>query len=202
MTATPTDKERYRNNSVTMIPAARTAVDAPSDRSLRCPYYCEENVWRLAYRKSRRRQCRDGPGHGSSSSGDDITTSSCWYVVFISNPTGCVPMFQQLAESTCAGLNDHMKSRPVFWDYHVILIERRTTAASVAEGNDTNNNGIHSPSLSPPPSSYVWDIDSLLPCPCPIAEYLETSFRNYTNWPSKYAPFFRYVFRFMVFWFL
>jgi hypothetical protein len=32
-------------------PAAISALSARDDESLRVPFYCEENVWRLLYRK-------------------------------------------------------------------------------------------------------------------------------------------------------
>ncbi len=60
--------------------AAKSALQATSDESLRVPCYCEENVWRLAYRKSRLQR-----------------SGEAYYVAFVSNPKGCVPMFEQLA---------------------------------------------------------------------------------------------------------
>ena len=60
--------------------AAKSALQATSDESLRVPCYCEENVWRLAYQRSRQQN-----------SGED------YHVAFVSNPKGCVPMFEQLA---------------------------------------------------------------------------------------------------------
>ena len=199
------------STTMTMIPAARTAIDAPSDRSLRVPCFCEENIWRLAYRHLY------GVSSSSSSTNDTSSSSSspsssCWYVVFVSNPTGCVPMMQQLAAATSSGLNDRQKNQPVFWDYHVILVEkrrgggRRTAAAAVTteqqrtSSSSTTTGRSSSSSSSPLFPSYVWDIDSLLPCPCPIEEYLETSFSNHTNWPSKYRPFFRHVLFLFLLW--
>lgn len=32
--------------------AAETAMEATDEYSLRVPYYCEENAWRVAYRKT------------------------------------------------------------------------------------------------------------------------------------------------------
>mmetsp|Transcript_54297 Transcript_54297/g.131736 ORF Transcript_54297/g.131736 Transcript_54297/m.131736 type:complete len:335 (-) Transcript_54297:43-1047(-) len=183
-----------------MIPAARTAIDAPSDRSLRVPCFCEENIWRLAYR-----HLYGGSSSSITNNTSSSSSSSCWYVVFVSNPTGCVPMMQQLAAATCSGLNDRQKNQPVFWDYHVILVERRrrrteatapnnnSTAETTTEEQRTSSTTTTIPSSLSSSSSYVWDIDSLLPCPCPIEEYLEASFSNHTNWPSKYRPFFRVV---------
>lgn len=82
--------------------AAETALEAPSDQSLRVPCYCEENVWRLAYRKLQ------------SMTQDDDNDSSGYYIAFVTNPLKCVPMFQQLAVKN--------PSKPCYWDYHVILI--------------------------------------------------------------------------------
>lgn len=78
--------------------AARTALEAPSDQSLRVACYCEENVWRLAYRRLYNNR-----------------NNSTYYVVFISNEHQCVAMWHQLAART--GM------QPCLWDYHVILIE-------------------------------------------------------------------------------
>lgn len=65
---------------LTSLEASRTALQATPDASLRVPCYCEENVWRLAYRKVY--QKKDG---------------ETYHVAFVSNPKGCVPMFQQRA---------------------------------------------------------------------------------------------------------
>lgn len=74
--------------------ASSTAL-VGTDQSLRVPCFCEENVWRLAYRKIR-------------------DESQEFYVTFVTNPEKCVPMFHQLAS------DDPMK--PCYWDYHVILL--------------------------------------------------------------------------------
>jgi hypothetical protein len=75
--------------------AARTALAAPDDQSLRVACYCEENVWRLAYRKL----CQKDRSQYQ------------YYVVFISNPRKLVPMYHQVADP----------SRACCWDYHCIL---------------------------------------------------------------------------------
>ena len=76
--------------------AAKSALEATSDSSLRVPCYCEENVWRLAYRKVYQQQ----------------QTRGTYHVAFVSNPKGCVPMYEQLAAdnkrtpvSTCPSLH-------------------------------------------------------------------------------------------------
>ena len=73
--------------------AIRTALEAPTDCAIRVPYYCDENVWRLAHRH----------------------LSCHCHVVFISNARQCVAMHHQLVRDDDGG--------PCFWDYHVILIK-------------------------------------------------------------------------------
>lgn len=90
--------------------AARTAVEAGSDHDLRVPCYCEENVWRLAHRMTNKEGNRK---------------RHQYQVVFVSNPTKCVPMFQQLANSN--------PLEPVFWDYHVILFETSKDGTKVLD---------------------------------------------------------------------
>ena len=58
--------------------AAKTALEAENDADLRIPCYCEENIWRLAYRMI----------HGNNNKLDDVQ----YHVVFVSNPSKCVPM--------------------------------------------------------------------------------------------------------------
>mmetsp|Transcript_6079 Transcript_6079/g.7857 ORF Transcript_6079/g.7857 Transcript_6079/m.7857 type:complete len:219 (-) Transcript_6079:925-1581(-) len=82
------------------LAAEETALAAPSDLHLRVPYYCEENIWRLAYRK--KHEC---PGDR-------------FWVVFISNSIKNIPMFEQKASSD--------PSTSVCWDYHVILLTVRS----------------------------------------------------------------------------
>jgi N-terminal glutamine amidase len=64
--------EKHMDQSLS-LEATRTALEAPSDFAIRVPYYCEENVWRLAHRHS---------------------SSNC-HVVFISNARQCVAMHHQ-----------------------------------------------------------------------------------------------------------
>lgn len=126
--------------------AARTALEAPSDQSLRIPCYCEENVWRLAYRKLQQTDSK----------------AKEYFVVFITNPLKCVPMFHQLAVSD--------PTKPVYWDYHVILI--------------CHQGGVGS-------SPTVFDMDSHLPFPCPLERYMNDVFSAEIQWPEEYKPYFR-----------
>ena len=132
--------------------AEETALSATVDQELRVPFYCEENVWRLAYRQR----------HFSSLHG---SVSNSW-VVFISNAIKSVPMFYQRASPD--------PNRSVCWDYHVILV-------------------VSNPAAQAPQHAFlVYDLDSRLPYPCPLTEYLQFSFPCDT-WPAPLHPFFRVV---------
>ena len=146
------------------LPAAKSALEALSDTSLRVPCYCEENVWRLAYRKMHQQQHHP------------TQLCSSYHVAFVSNPKGCVPMFEQLA-----GDPDD-REVPVMWDYHVILFMTTTTSASTCNQDDTTKT-----------KTFVWDIDSFLPCPCPLEDYIEMVFPNHLTWRKEYLPYFRVV---------
>jgi hypothetical protein len=76
--------------------AAQSALLADTDHELRVPYFCEENVWRLAYKK-----IRESP-------------ENRFYVCFVSNADKTVAMCHQLAGRS--------RNEPVYWDYHVILL--------------------------------------------------------------------------------
>ena len=91
--------------------AALTAVSCSTERELRVPCYCEENVWRLAYRRIYGRR----------------ETDERLYVVFVSNEERCCPMFSQLAQDD--------PDEPCFWDYHVLLIGSSSSAVE-ANGAD------------------------------------------------------------------
>jgi hypothetical protein len=189
---------------VASLPAAKSAVEAPSVASLRVPCYCEENVWRLAYRRLHDKQKRLD---GSKENNETITY---YHVVFVSNPKACVPMFQQLASTN--------RGKAVFWDYHVILLQETTTPtttpatdtksrknpssdmshdASQMEQYDDGINAGQSPAGGlvttglVSVTTLVWDIDSHLPCPCPLNDYLNKVFPNVTSWPDEYIPYFR-----------
>jgi hypothetical protein len=85
--------------------AAETAHTAATASCLRVPFYCEENVWRLAYKQSHEQP-------------DDK-----FFVVFISNAVQSVPMYHQLASTD--------PNQPCCWDYHVILLCRTSSDSHV-----------------------------------------------------------------------
>lgn len=147
--------------------AKATALEPIPDHHLRVPCYCEENVWRLAYRKVNQQIHADGK-------------RARYYVAFVSNPSKCVCYFHQRASES--------PSRPVFWDYHVILLEH-STSTSEEEREEGKEEVL------------VYDIDSRLPYPSPISDYLDACFpdlsdpRNaqHKEQLSRMAPRFRVV---------
>jgi hypothetical protein len=210
--------------------AAHSALTAPSDVALRVPCYCEENVWRLAFRKlyqQQRQQQQQWQQHNNNNNNsnnndhkEDINNPTIlqYYVIFISNPKACVPMFQQLASS--------QRHQPIFWDYHVILVSTSTTTTTttITNANDTVETSVAdgaadgtttTPILLPKQqqqvqpqqpsdsneyiictsnSSMVWDMDSYLPCPCPFDQYMTRVFGDGPSWPpADYIPYFRVV---------
>jgi hypothetical protein len=203
--------------------AAKSAIEASSDKSLRVPCYCEENVWRLAYRKihqqqKKKQQEKQEQQKKTIKKAAAITTissspsssSSQYHVVFISNPKGCAPLFQQLAASD--------RDSAVFWDYHVILLEQENNSTTKTRNdgdnynsnnnNNNNKNNINNNNNNDDDqdvtegttattvltrNTLVWDIDSYLPFPCHLEDYIEMVFPNNLDWPKEYAPYFRYV---------
>jgi hypothetical protein len=141
--------------------AAKTALKAPTDQSLRVPCYCEENVWRLAYRKLHKT--------------NDDDTNNQYHVVFVTNPKKCVPMFQQLAVSNA--------QKPCFWDYHVILFSTTRSSSSSQDDNSTTT-------TTTTTTISVMDMDSHLPYPCTLQTYLNGVF-PLDGLPEEYAPYFR-----------
>jgi hypothetical protein len=112
--------------------AGASAIEASSDEALRVPCYCEENVWRLAYRKLKQQR-----------------GETRYYVVFVSSEEKVVPMLYQKASEAVNGDSNE----PVFWDYHVILLEMRERECNII------------------------DIDTCLsPFPAPLNFYLDNSF--------------------------
>jgi N-terminal glutamine amidase len=137
--------------------AASTALSAPSDHALRVPFYCEENVWRIAYRKLHRVPPLKDILYESS--------TSKYFVLFISNERTSVPMFHQRASSAPA-------EKPCVWDYHVLLLEV---------------DGLEHKVL-------VYDVDTtLVSYPIPLSDYLSATFARVEQCFPEYAPLFRLV---------
>ncbi|OAY40437.1 protein N-terminal glutamine amidohydrolase isoform X1 [Manihot esculenta] len=86
------------------------------------------------------------------------------FVAFISNEKKQIPLWHQKASKRADGI--------VLWDYHVICIQRK------GDGD--------SPCL-------VWDLDSSLPFPSPLAVYVSETIRPSFQLFSDYQRFFRIV---------
>ena len=95
-----------------------------------------------------------------------------YHVVFVSNPRKCVPMFQQVAAKD--------PNAPCCWDYHVILL--CTSAAPSGENGKPVNGATE---------TVVLDVDSVLPYPCPLDEYLSRTFPTNFEYPAEFLPMFR-----------
>mmetsp|Transcript_18086 Transcript_18086/g.22141 ORF Transcript_18086/g.22141 Transcript_18086/m.22141 type:complete len:261 (-) Transcript_18086:52-834(-) len=131
--------------------ASATALSSRSEQDLRVPCYCEENVWRLAYRR-----LFGSIVNTSSSSvnkGDTDKENIQYYVVFVSNEQKCCPMLHQKASRDA--------NAPCFWDYHVILIQ--CSKQQGQKGRKTN-------------VAQVLDLDTRLAYPCPLEHYLDETF--------------------------
>lgn len=139
--------------------ATKTALEVCREIDLRHPCYCEENVWRLAYRRLR-----------ASSEG---TTE--YRVVFISNELKCCPFFFQKAAKS--------QLEPCYWDYHVILVSSTTNSTITEEifsgkekcqhqvlNFDDAVGNVHGATHE------VLDMDSWLPFPCPLTRYVRDTF--------------------------
>ncbi|CAM8941413.1 unnamed protein product [Rhodiola kirilowii] len=85
------------------------------------------------------------------------------FVVFISNDKKQIPMWQQKASSRPDGL--------VLWDYHVICIQK------------TRGNSL----------ALVWDLDSKLPIPTPLASYVSESIKSSFHLFPEFQRCFRIV---------
>lgn len=153
--------------------AKATAISCPSEKSLRTACYCEENIWRLAYRRLHGASTQGimEKRNDRSSLGEDKENDE-YYVVFVSNQERCCPMLHQIA-------SDH-PMRPCFWDYHVILIQSKKV---MKKGKQRIQ-------------AQVLDLDTHLSFPCSLEEYLVGTFGM--KFASKkeeklYAPLFRVV---------
>jgi len=195
------------NQLDTPTSARATAISCPSEQDLRVPCYCEENVWRLAYRRIFGPPSpSSSPSSSSSSSSPPFSLSSSlstdsdtltavdkeneqYYVVFISNDVKCCPMLNQRASKN--------PNEPCFWDYHVVLIQSHSLSSPSTTSPSTSTSSTSpSPSSSSAAQTHVLDMDSRLPYPCPLDEYLNETFRLDfidVDATKKYSPKFRVV---------
>ncbi|KAJ0262486.1 Protein N-terminal glutamine amidohydrolase [Hirschfeldia incana] len=92
-------------------------------------------------------------------------TGSDLFVVFISNEKKQVPLWHQKASSRADGI--------VLWDYHVICVQRKKESDSA--------------------EPLVWDLDSTLPFPSPLASYVSDTIQPSFQLFPEYQRFFRVV---------
>lgn len=86
------------------------------------------------------------------------------FIVFITNEKKQVPLWHQKASTRADGV--------VLWDYHVICVERKREDKS---------------------PHVVWDLDSTLPLPSPLASYLSETIRPSFQVFTEFQRFFRVV---------
>ncbi|XP_013647898.1 protein N-terminal glutamine amidohydrolase [Brassica napus] len=91
-------------------------------------------------------------------------TGSDLFVVFISNERKQVPLWHQKASTRADGI--------VLWDYHVICVQRKKESDS---------------------EPLVWDLDSTLPFPSPLASYVTETIQPSFQLFAEYKRFFRVV---------
>ncbi|AEC10029.1 Protein N-terminal glutamine amidohydrolase alpha beta roll [Arabidopsis thaliana x Arabidopsis arenosa] len=91
-------------------------------------------------------------------------TCSDLFVVFISNEKKQVPLWHQKASTRADGV--------VLWDYHVICVQRKKESDS---------------------EPLVWDLDSTLPFPSPLASYVTETIQPSFQLFAEYQRFFRIV---------
>jgi hypothetical protein len=175
--------------SATPRTAEATAADrSASDLDLRVPCYCEENVWRLAYRHlrcgrgsaDRDDRCNNGRGDGAPE------RRYRYHVAFVSNGARCCPFFMQRAARSEDGC--------VCWDYHVIAIREAVGGTSSSTSPDAASAAAAAGGGG---GAEILDVDTRLPYPCPLGEYLDASFPHARSdggdSSSRYLPRFRVV---------
>ena len=206
LTTTATESTTTTSINANIPTASDTALceSIRHDHDLRVPYYCEENVWRLAYRKlyyyqiQRNEQIRNETKESkllplplSMNNNEVINNFERYYVVYISNEQKCVPMYHQRAASAVSSSVRKNEKPCCFWDYHVILIG--ATDSITGGNNDTGENNDK--------RILVYDIDTtIVPYPVPLHQYISLSFlseyyssQNHNSQYLQYKPLFRII---------
>ena len=94
---------------------------------------------------------------------EDVGAGNSNFVLFISSSAGAVPIWKQKKSPD--------SETPVIWDYHVILVRVDLLTGEVL----------------------VYDMDTVLPMPCPIHQYISESFRPDTRLMEQYRQLFRII---------
>ncbi|CAG0883822.1 unnamed protein product [Cyprideis torosa] len=161
-----------------LTPVAQLPVLPSREQCRYTSNYCEENVWHL---------CDHIHQNGTSS---DLSSS---FAVFISNAIKAVPLWMQKAAIT---------REYVIWDYHVIFVHVvehlwSPLASSSSSSCSSMANGLASIVPLPPKrkkrSVWVYDLDSLLPFPCPFQQYVCQTFNGEKVLKPEFRPLFRVV---------
>lgn len=171
-----------------------TALSCPSEQELRVPCYCEENVWRLAYRRIHVDTSEEGGAAAhiircgeQTQEEENERLVSRNYVVFISNEQRCCPMLGQRASKN--------SKEACFWDYHVIFIQSVRECVKVS--GKINGNLTDASVKKHCQKTTVFDVDSRLPYACELEAYLEATFSSLKFRTEcdrdKYAPLFRVI---------
>jgi len=85
------------------------------------------------------------------------------WAVWVMAKAGHCPVWRQRAADS--------DQEPIFWDYHVWALARETASAAWQ----------------------VWDLDTTLGCPVPLADYLRLAFPYAGRLPRGFEPWFRVV---------
>lgn len=92
------------------------------------------------------------------------TDASDLFVVFISNPNRQIPIWCQRSSKDVEGL--------CIWDYHVICIQRDLRRENVVQ---------------------VWDLDTTLPCPATLDEYVAGAFQPWVPLKPEFSRLYRVI---------
>lgn len=165
-----------------------------------CPLFCEENVYNMVVHFV---NCINESGIAPL----PLPPLSYFYIAFISSESKQTPLWNQRACIT---------TRPVLWDYHVILISKAlpsyvqdvillvkddTIVGKVEDCLADSNNivsvamvGANSDALEEEcTSTYVYDQDSNLPFPTEGREYCRLSMRPEISLPEQHEQLFRVI---------
>lgn len=90
-------------------------------------------------------------------------------IIFVSNLSRTVALWNQRISSS--------RDTAVIWDYHVVLTLRGAFAVNRDDEQET----------------WIYDLDTRLPVPCPWEEYVEQTFPGHADLPGQFQSLFRVV---------
>ena len=164
--------------------------------------YCEENVYQLCVRLLALEM--EGSGGTGGTGGTGGATGLTGYAVFISNRQKVVPVWCQRSA--------HSADAPVLWDYHVVLMvqgEQKVSGGGAAivspkkkhhhrnhrrhRHHHHDRHRRHHHQDGGERETWILDLDTTLPNPCPFDEYYEGSFQPEENIKSAFRQRLRVV---------